>query len=311
MPTRRPCDMVIVTGGPGWIAQSQHPPTLDYLRRVATQHPVASVCTGAMILAASGVLDGRAATTKREVVPPEEAPIAVMERRYPAIDVREASLVDSGHMVTGGGVALCIDATLHILQKMLGAKVARETARILEYDRAWAANLAGFPAVTLGVTAGRAAGHPLMGPRAARRSEDPAIERRRTGSRIPQGVDDRCRDATSGAWPRQPDKSRTMKPTVICHMLGSVDGRLHPSRYTESPDGDRKDWSALYEKAHDDLAADGWMVGRVTMAEMSKAAGRIPRRRSSPWNGRSMSPGVRRVTRSHSIRRGRSTSRAT
>jgi transcriptional regulator GlxA family with amidase domain len=139
------CDIVIVTGGPGWVEQAANPATLAYLRRVALNGKLASVCTGAMILAASGVLDGSRATTKRAVVTPEESPLRVMERTYPAIAVQEASLVDDGTIVTGGGVSLCIDATLHILAAMAGEAVARETARILEYDRAWAANLAAFP----------------------------------------------------------------------------------------------------------------------------------------------------------------------
>ena len=67
-----------------------------------------------------------------------------------------------------------------------------------------------------------------------------------------------------------------MKPHVTCLMLSSIDGRLHPSRYTESPDGDRKQWSAAYEAVHDALAADAWMVGRVTMAEISKAGPHAP-----------------------------------
>ena len=141
-----PCAIVIVTGGPGWTAQVEHQPTLDYMRRVASAGALASVCTGAMILAASGVLDGLSATTKRNVVAPEESPIAVMARCHSSVAVREASLVDSGRIVTGGGVSLCIDTTLHLLAKMLGADVARETARIIEYDRAWAANAEQFPA---------------------------------------------------------------------------------------------------------------------------------------------------------------------
>ena len=48
----------------------------------------------------------------------------------------EASLVDAGRVITGGGVSLCIDATLHILERVLGPDVASETARIIEYDRA-------------------------------------------------------------------------------------------------------------------------------------------------------------------------------
>lgn len=64
---------------------------------------------------------------------------------------------------------------------------------------------------------------------------------------------------------------RAMKPHVICLMLTSPDGSLHPSRWTKSPDGERADWTALYEKIHTEHAGNAWMVGRVTMAEMSKA----------------------------------------
>lgn len=135
------CDMVIVTGGPGWERQAGSEATLDYIRRVHASGGIASVCTGGMILAASGVLDGIAATTKRAVVPPEVSPLGRMRHGYPQIDVQEAPIVDSGAVVTGGGVSLCIDTTLHIIQRMLGADVASETARIIEYQRARKANM--------------------------------------------------------------------------------------------------------------------------------------------------------------------------
>jgi transcriptional regulator GlxA family with amidase domain len=135
------CDIVIVTGGPGWEDQSRSPATLAYVKRIHASDKVASVCTGAMILAASGILDNRAATTKRAVVPPEVSPLARMRDMHSRIDAREAPIVDSGGVVTGGGVSLCIDTTLHILETLLGAQVANETARILEYQRARQANL--------------------------------------------------------------------------------------------------------------------------------------------------------------------------
>ena len=59
-------------------------------------------------------------------------------------------------------------------------------------------------------------------------------------------------------------------------MVTSIDGRLHPSRFTSSPDGGRREWSTQYEKVHASLGADAWLVGRVTMAEMSKAAAHPP-----------------------------------
>lgn len=67
-----------------------------------------------------------------------------------------------------------------------------------------------------------------------------------------------------------------MKPHIICLMMTSPDGSLHPSRWTKSPDGSRSDWSAIYENVHKDHAANAWMVGRVTMAEISKAGPHAP-----------------------------------
>jgi riboflavin biosynthesis pyrimidine reductase len=69
-----------------------------------------------------------------------------------------------------------------------------------------------------------------------------------------------------------------MKPHVICHMISSLDGSLHPSRFTTSPDGNRTEWSAAYEQIHQALKGDAWMVGRVTMDEMSKAGPHPPAR---------------------------------
>ena len=138
-------DVLVVTGGPGWVEESRRPQTLSALRARAADTLLVSVCTGGMILGASGVLDGRRATTKREVVPPEPPPIGRLRELYPRIDVREASLVDEGTVITAGGVSLCIDAMLHLLKRLFGAEFAAETARILEYQRAWQANLEQFP----------------------------------------------------------------------------------------------------------------------------------------------------------------------
>ena len=67
-----------------------------------------------------------------------------------------------------------------------------------------------------------------------------------------------------------------MKPHVICLMETSLDGRLHPSRFTSGPEGGRADWGRLYEQVHSTLKADAWLVGRVTMAEMAKGVPHPP-----------------------------------
>jgi transcriptional regulator GlxA family with amidase domain len=131
---------VIVCGGPGWPAAAADAAVLDYLRGLAPKG-VASVCTGALILAAAGVLDGRTATTRRRAVGQETvAPLDLLGRGG-AITAHAAQVVDCG-VVTGGGVSLAIDATLYLLGRLYGTAAADEVARAIEYDRAYEANRA-------------------------------------------------------------------------------------------------------------------------------------------------------------------------
>jgi transcriptional regulator GlxA family with amidase domain len=133
-------DVLIVCGGPGWTREAQNPATLDFLRTFRPRKALASVCTGGMILAATGLLDGRRATTKRDGFEGEPSPLRLMREKYPAIDVLEARLVDEGTLITGGGVTLCIDSTLHLLRRFLGDDVATRTAKAMAYSHAWEAN---------------------------------------------------------------------------------------------------------------------------------------------------------------------------
>ena len=141
-----PADAFIVTGGPGWKREAANPAMREFLRGLPRTSVVASVCTGAMILAAAGLLDGHHATTKREVTGTEVPPIAILRDQYPAVRVVTAPVVDEGTVVTGGGVSLAIDLTLHLLGRLGGPALATETARIIEYTTARQANIAAFQA---------------------------------------------------------------------------------------------------------------------------------------------------------------------
>jgi transcriptional regulator GlxA family with amidase domain len=139
-------DVLMVLGGPGWQAASEDAPTLAFIDAFHRSGGiVAAVCTGGMIVAAAGLLDGRRATTKREIVAGEARPLDLLARRRPSARVVEARVVDTGDVLTGGGVSLGIDMTLHLLQRLLGHEIAEETARILEYRHAWKANAAALP----------------------------------------------------------------------------------------------------------------------------------------------------------------------
>ena len=66
-----------------------------------------------------------------------------------------------------------------------------------------------------------------------------------------------------------------MRPYIICHMGTSIDGRLHPSRFTRPAAGIPVPvLRSHYEAIHERLEPDGWIVGRKTMAEMAKGQAR-------------------------------------
>ena len=88
-----------------------------------------SVCTGAFILGEAGLLDGKEATT-------HWASIESLKKKYPKATVHaDRRFVDNGNLVTAAGVSAGIDASLHVVEKLLGKDVATTTARYMEYRR--------------------------------------------------------------------------------------------------------------------------------------------------------------------------------
>ncbi len=134
------CEAVLVTGGAGWAVQSCNPAMLAFLRGLDPAR-LASVCTGALILGAAGLLDGHKATTRRTAIGAErQAPLALLAAQ--GAEPRVAQIVDAGGPVTGGGVSLAHDLTLHLIGRLYGEAARDEVARLIEYDRAFAANRA-------------------------------------------------------------------------------------------------------------------------------------------------------------------------
>lgn len=86
---------------------------------------LASVCTGAFVLAEAGLLDGRRAATHWEDAP-------LLARRYPAVRVdADVLYVDEGRVLTSAGIAAGIDLCLHLVRQDYGAEVANAVARRL------------------------------------------------------------------------------------------------------------------------------------------------------------------------------------
>lgn len=122
-------DLLLVPGGFGTRPVLQDGETIDWIRRTAASAKrTASVCTGALLLARAGLLDGRRATTHWGAF----GLLASLARDV-TVD-REARFVDDGVM-TSAGVASGVDLALHIVENLFGRAVADETARYLEYRR--------------------------------------------------------------------------------------------------------------------------------------------------------------------------------
>jgi transcriptional regulator GlxA family with amidase domain len=119
-------DTLIVAGGPGVEAAAANPALLNWLRQRATQaRRVASVCTGALLLAAAGMLDGRRATTHWKFS-------ASLAQRFPAIRVEpDPIFLCDGSVWTSAGVTAGIDLALALVEEDLGRSVALAVARYL------------------------------------------------------------------------------------------------------------------------------------------------------------------------------------
>jgi transcriptional regulator GlxA family with amidase domain len=118
-------DGVDLVAAPAVAIRDTYPPAvLDALRAASARGAmVLTVCSGAFLLAASGLLDGRRCTTHWRHV--EE-----FCRRFPAVEVDpDVLFVDDGDIVTSAGTAAGIDACLHLVRRELGSAVATIIAR--------------------------------------------------------------------------------------------------------------------------------------------------------------------------------------
>jgi len=121
-------ELVIVPGGPGDRAVRDTPRVLAWLRRIhETTTWTSSVCTGALILGAAGLLRDKRATTHWAFH--EEL------RAYGATPVSERVVFD-GKLVSAAGVSAGIDMALTLLQRVAGDDAARTIQLAIEYDPA-------------------------------------------------------------------------------------------------------------------------------------------------------------------------------
>jgi transcriptional regulator GlxA family with amidase domain len=124
-----PLDILVVPGGWGTRREANNDRLLDWIAvQDARAELTTSVCTGAFLLAARGILDGLPATT-------HWASIERLRTTHPAVEVRESvRFVDNGRVLTSAGISAGIDMALHVVARLLGEETARTTARRMEYE---------------------------------------------------------------------------------------------------------------------------------------------------------------------------------
>lgn len=121
-------DILVIPGGLGARHERNNPHVIEYIKRQAEEAEIVlTVCTGALLLAATGLLNGMKATT-------HSSALGELARTAPDCTVLEGPRwVDNGKIVTSGGITAGIDTALHIVQRLQGADAAHETAAHMEY----------------------------------------------------------------------------------------------------------------------------------------------------------------------------------
>jgi len=124
-----PIDLLVVPGGFGTRPLLQDAETIDWIRATAAvARRTASVCTGALLLARAGLLQGRRATT-------HWGAFGLLATLCNDVTIdREARFVDDG-VLTSAGLASGMDLALHVVETLFGRAVADETARYIDYRR--------------------------------------------------------------------------------------------------------------------------------------------------------------------------------
>jgi len=127
MPT---LDILVIPGGPGAREKEIHNDKViawivDQRKKVEL---ITSVCTGALLLAKAGLLNGKSATT-------HWASYDRLENEFPEVTVqRDIKFVEDGNVLTSGGISAGINMSFHLVKKLVGTEVAKNTAKRMEYD---------------------------------------------------------------------------------------------------------------------------------------------------------------------------------
>ncbi len=121
--------ILLVPGGYGTRREMGNTTLIDWIKgRSPEVELVLSVCTGALLLAKAGLLEGMAATTHHSA-------IGLLKELAPNTTIQEGNrIVDNGRIIVSAGISAGIDMSLYVISKLLGEEQALKTARYMEYD---------------------------------------------------------------------------------------------------------------------------------------------------------------------------------
>ncbi|AVP48175.1 MULTISPECIES: DJ-1/PfpI family protein [Bacillus cereus group] len=125
-----PVDILIIPGGLGAREyEIKNEIVIKWIRQQMKEVKLmTSVCTGALLLAKAGLLEGLKATT-------HWASIEKFKNEFQNVEVIEnVKFVDEGHIITSAGISAGINMAFHIVKNLLGMHVAEDTAKRMEYD---------------------------------------------------------------------------------------------------------------------------------------------------------------------------------
>ena len=122
-------DVLVYPGGRGTRRELADEAVLEWIHGIASGGAVvSSVCTGSLVLAAAGLLDGKPATT-------HWGSLEYLPQLGTDIEVRpEDRFVDNGNVITAAGVSAGIDMALHLVARLHSPERAREVRRYIQYD---------------------------------------------------------------------------------------------------------------------------------------------------------------------------------
>ncbi len=133
----------LIPGGFGTRQEMHNGRLFDYIRALPESCLLTSVCTGSWIYARMGLLDGLAATNRKEPDRLEASamgvvPIDRLAKLAPECRVSRARVVDAGRIVTAGGIASGMDLGFHLLRRAgYDETFIRDVARVMEYSAAY------------------------------------------------------------------------------------------------------------------------------------------------------------------------------